>query len=76
MNDVTALCAQVMGAHDQQVAHKFLMKYMDGVFPEHESAKEITLEQKQKELAEFTAKEVKLVQTPRGLQLQMTKREG
>jgi len=56
-----ALTAQVFAGSDQKKASEFLMKFMDDTFPEMAGKKELTIEQKAKELAEFSKKTIALV---------------
>jgi hypothetical protein len=75
MAEVNKLAAIVLAGKDIAKAGEFLTKYMDCIFPEAKQTKELTLEQKVKQLNDFSNQEVALVHGAHGLELSLSKKE-
>lgn len=64
MAEVMGLTAQVMSNVDPKQAGNFLTKFVDATFPEIATSKEKTIQDKMKDLKEFSSKKVSLTPIP------------
>lgn len=75
MAEVNKLAAIVLSGKDVNKASEFVTKFMDCIFPEAKQSKELTLDQKVKQLDDFSSHEVALIHGAQGLKLSLKKKE-